>query len=169
MGALARAPAGGLIVLALLAGLSLGVTNSTTFDDWNYVFVVPVPTLHFALIYYRMGNIWYRSLPATVACPVWAIWRIDSRNGGAVVLLTCALMGVLAFCVDGWQDSGLDNFFSAWVVYLLLIPLLTVKLSKLTWSATTFPGLSIGSVPPAPAFVREQRTKMLWTVLTLGL
>jgi uncharacterized membrane protein YjgN (DUF898 family) len=158
-----------VIVFALLPGLILGVTNSTTFDDWSFVFVVLVPMLHFALIRYRMGNIWYGSLPATVAFPVRAVWRIYIRNGGAVFLLMCALIGALVFCLDEWQDSGLADLFAAWVLYLLLVPLLTVKLSNLAWSATTFPGLSIRSVLPAPAFVRMQTTNMLWTVLTLGL
>lgn len=158
-----------VIVFALLPGLIIGVTNSSTFDDWSFVFVVLVPMLHFALIRYRMGNIWYGSLPATVAFPVRAIWRIYIRNGGAVVLLMCVLMGVLVFYVDEWQASWQYSSLSASVLYLLLVPLFTVKLSNLAWSATTFPGLSIRCALPAPAFVRMQTTNILWTVLTLGL
>ena len=127
------------------------------------------PLLHFALLRYRMGNIWYGSLPATVAFPARAVWRIYLRNGSAVLLLMVVAVGMMVFTVEDWEDNVLSEAVSAFVLYLIAIPMFTARLANLAWSNTTLPGLTIRSTLPATAFVRMQITNMLWTVLTLGL
>jgi uncharacterized membrane protein YjgN (DUF898 family) len=48
---------GRLLALVLLVGY-----RSQALDDWLFVGALAFPLLHFALIRYRMGNIWYGSL-----------------------------------------------------------------------------------------------------------
>lgn len=158
-----------VIVFFLLPGMLVGLTGSETLDDWLFLGALIFPLLHFVLLRYRMDNIWYGSLPATVAFQSRAVWGIYFRNGGAVALLMCVLIGAMVFSVKEWEGSLLDAAIGAFGLYLVAIPLFTARLANLAWSNTTLPGLAIRSTLPATGFVRMQITNMLWTLLTLGL
>ncbi|MDQ2821073.1 MAG: YjgN family protein [Pseudomonadota bacterium] len=158
-----------VIVFFLLPGMVLGLTGSETFDDWSFVSVVAFPLLHFVMLRYRMRNLRYGNLTATAAFSARAVWRIYLRNGGAVILLMFTVKAVQVFIMKDTNGSLLDEALSAFVLYLIAIPLFTARLSNLAWSNTSLPGLTIQSTLPAAAFVRLHITNSLWTILSLGL
>ena len=158
-----------VIVFVLLPGMVIALTGSKTFDDWSTAFFVVIPLLHFSLIRYRMANIWYGSLQATVALPTRQVWRIYIVNGGAVILLIGVAVFSESLIGNEALRSGVDELLSLYVLYLVAIPLFTARLANLAWSNTCFPGLSIRSSLPAAAYVRMQTANLLLTLVTLGL
>lgn len=93
-------------------------------------------------------------------------------------LLSMVLFGVMAgagaaLMVNGTRVGVFVGIAVAvvtfYIVYLLVGPYMVVRLSNLSWSHTSFPGVRIRSTLPVRGFMALQTRNAVLTLLTLGL
>jgi uncharacterized membrane protein YjgN (DUF898 family) len=142
------------------------------------------PLMHGAMKRYQHGNIRYASLDSSMALSKRSFYRpylglLGVSTVSAIVATVCAVIvggGIYLAMRGADMDAKMGSLMAIglaalmfYLMYLMSGPYLQVRIGNMAWSATTFPGVRIGSTMRARDFAKLQTSNAILTLLTLGL
>lgn len=168
-----------ILLIFVLPGLLITIAPTNPLVFLSFLLYLLWPLLHGAMARYQHNN---ASFGAAHSCYTVSPWRfykfyliafglsLAATAAFAIVAVVIAMLGK-ALGDNAWltMAATVGGALLYYVAVLMCIPYMTARIANLTWSNTSFPGITITSDMSARAFARLQVVNVLLTIVTLGL
>jgi uncharacterized membrane protein YjgN (DUF898 family) len=138
------------------------------------------PWIHAGMKRYQHRHLVYGELASHYDVSGLQFWKEYLKSAGLLIAALALMLGIafastlaaerLARIHDAtrWAPA-VGTLLGLYAFYLAAIPFMQVRIGNLTWSNTTFPGVTIHSTMKVWPFMKLQTVNVLLTLLTLGL
>lgn len=168
-----------IVLIFVLPGLLITIAPTNPLVFLSFLLYLLWPVLHGAMARYQHNN---ASFGAAHSCYTVSPWRfykfyliafglsLAATAAFAIAAVAVAMLGK-ALGNNAWltMAATVGGILLYYVAVLMCIPYMTARIANLTWSNTSFPGITITSAMSARAFARLQVVNVLLTIVTLGL